>query len=546
MTNQLSKVILAAGPAPVQVTKNVLLVLFIIKLLRLSYRSLVFRGVGGSVRHLLWFISKSFVSTLRALPSPAAGMINAEIEKTLASMEKSLAPPPKAGEPGPYLALPDAPLSHAALRAELERYKAMGSIDYKKGQISGAVYHGGDELSALITEAYGLFSSTNPLHPDVFPGVRKMEAEIVQMVVRMFHGEPDGCGALTSGGTESILMACKAYRELARIERGVTEPEMVVPETIHAAFDKAAHYFGIKIVKIPLGDDFRVRLDLVKRAITKNTIMIAGSAPNFPHGIIDDLQGLSNLAVAHKIPMHVDCCLGSFLMAFIEETGFEVPPFDFRLPGVTSMSVDTHKYGFAPKGSSVIMYHSKAYRKHQYFVEPNWTGGIYASPSIAGSRPGALIAGCWATMMSMGRSGYLDATKKIVGTAREIAQRIRDETPMLEVIGNPLVSVVAFRASRTAPAHLNVLAVNDAMSQRGWNLNALQYPAAVHIACTLLTVGRVDQFMADLKDAVEAVLHHPEQFTSGSAAMYGMAAAVPDRSIVNDIVVGYLDLCLKP
>ncbi|ORZ32057.1 pyridoxal phosphate-dependent transferase [Catenaria anguillulae PL171] len=539
----------ASGPRPLRAIKNILFVLFCLRILGAVRKSLVFRGLAGSLKHLLWTISKHALSSVRSLPTPAGSLINQQIQETLAGMEKSMCPPPKPGDPAPYLTLPPKGLNRDALRKEIARYRSMGHVDYKSGKVSGAVYHGGDDLSAIITEAYGAFSSSNPLHPDLFPGVRKMEAEVVRMVVDMYHGGQAGCGNLTSGGTESILMACKAYRELAFTTRGITEPEMIVPDTIHAAFDKACHYFKIKLVKIPIDSrDFRVRLDLVERAINSNTIMLAGSAPNFPHGIIDDIQGLSKLAIKHKLPLHVDCCLGSFLMACMNDAGFsDIPAFDFRVPGVTSMSVDTHKYGFAPKGSSVIMYRNSDYRKHQYFVAPDWTGGIYASPSIAGSRPGALIAGCWATMLSVGRDGYVDATRKIVGTARAIANAIRNDPALsadIEVVGNPLVSVVAIRARQGVK--LNIFAVNDVMSKAGWNLNALQFPEALHIACTYLTVGKEGVFVEDLKKAVREVKEHPEKYKDGSAAMYGMAASIPDRSIVADIVTGYLDLMLKP
>ncbi|KAI9168422.1 Dihydrosphingosine phosphate lyase [Blastocladiella emersonii ATCC 22665] len=531
-----------AGPRPLRAVKNVLFLLFVLRITKTAYRSLVFRGLAGSVRHALWTASRIFLQSVRSLPTPANALIQKKIDKTLASMAHSIAPPPAPGDPAPYTSLPSRGMPREAVQRELARYGKLGHIDYKKGQVSGAVYHGGDDLSAVVVDAYAQFSSSNPLHPDLFPGVRKMEAEVVRMVLDLYHAGPDGCGNLTSGGTESILMACKAYRELARVERGVAEPNMVVPETIHAAFDKAAHYFGIRLVKVPLGKDLRVDLKLVERAMDGNTIMIAGSTPNFPHGIIDDIEGLSRLALKHKVPLHIDCCLGSFLMAFMGEAGFgDVPAFDFRVPGVTSMSVDTHKYGFAPKGSSVVMYRSGAFRKHQYFLAPDWVGGIYASPSIAGSRPGALIAGCWATMLAMGRDGYVAATRDIVGTAREIASRIRSEIPEIEVLGDPKVSVVAFRTRS-----LNVFSVNDVMGSKGWNLNALQYPEALHIACTYLTVGKADQFVRDLKAAVAEVQANPDNYTKGSAAIYGMAASIPDRSIVNDIVVGYLDLCLKP
>jgi len=268
--------------------------------------------------------------------------------------------------------------------------------------------------------------------------------------------------------------------------------------------------------------------------------MLVGSAPGFPHGIIDDISGLAVSAKKHDIPLHVDCCLGSFMMPFMRQAGYHIPPFDFSVEGVTSISCDTHKYGFAPKGSSIVMYASKEIRKYQYFSAPNWVGGIYASPTIAGSRPGALVAGCWAAMMSIGKNGYLDATRKIVGAARKIKHGIQ-QIPELYVIGDPQVTVVAFGAH----SPINVYSLSDLMSKKGWNLNAMQYPSCVHIACTLLTVSVADDFVKDLKEAVSLVKANPKAYDKGSAAMYGMAASIPDRSIVEDITVGFLDLLTK-
>ena len=229
------------------------------------------------------------------------------------------------------------------------------------------------------------------MHPEVFPGIRKMESEIVSMVLHLFHAPADGCGSVTSGGTESILMSIKAHRDFAYENKGITEPEMIVPISVHAAFDKGAHYFGVKIIHAPVDPiTGMVNLKKVEAAISSNTILvitffisfltpfsikIVGSAPGFPHGIIDDLPSLGQIAKKYKIGFHIDCCLGGFLVPFMDKAGFPLPhPCDFRVSGVTSISVDTHKYGFAPKGSSVIMYLNKELRNHQYFVLTDWPG----------------------------------------------------------------------------------------------------------------------------------------------------------------------------
>ena len=340
-----------------------------------------------------------------------------------------------------------------------------------------------------------------------------MDSEVVSMCLSMYNAplpasviDDGGAGTTTSGGTESILMACKAYRDRARAEFGITEPEMcvsffssssslrrrscrncarltyslalvrrIVPKSVHAAFDKAAMYFGIKIHHIPVDKKTRqVQIAKVRRAINANTILLVGSAPNFPDGAIDDISALSDLAVKHRIGLHVDCCLGSFLVPFLERAGFRTVPFDFRVPGVTSISCDTHKYGFSPKGSSCIMYRSKSIRKYAYSVTTTWPGGVYATPSMSGSRPGALIAGAWASLVHMGIDGYTESCRDIVGAAKRIAEGVRrDFADDLYVLGDPLVSVVAFGSVTEGQGNgkgcAPIYEVGDRMSKMGWH-----------------------------------------------------------------------------
>ena len=320
---------------------------------------------------------------------------------------------------------------------------------------------------------------TNPLHPDAFPGLRKMEAEVVRMACSIFNGGEDSCGCVTTGGTESIILACKTYRDLARDTRDVEMGEILVPVTAHAAFDKSADILGIRIRHVPV-DEVTRRVDLkaMKRMINKNTIVLVGSAPQFPHGTMDDIEGVAALGVKYNIPVHVDACLGGFLVAFMDEAGFPIKPFDFRVPGVTSISADTHKYGYAPKGSSILMYSNQEYRNYQYFCYPNWPGGIYGTPTITGSRAGGIIAACWAALKYFGRDGYVQATKEIVETTRRITEAIR-HVPGLKIIGIPEVSVIAFDSDL-----FNIYSLSDGLKTRGWALNALQFPACVHLCVT--------------------------------------------------------------
>jgi sphinganine-1-phosphate aldolase len=307
------------------------------------------------------------------------------------------------------------------------------------------------------------------------------------------HAGEEIVGTVSSGGTESIFLAVKAYRDRA----GIAEPEMVLPTTAHAAFHKAAHLLGVRAVKVPVGDDGRADVAATEAALGERTILLVGSAPGFPHGLIDPIEELSELALARGVGFHTDACLGGFLLPWAERLGRPVPPFDFRLPGVTSMSADTHKFGYAPKGTSVVLYRGAELRHHQYFTVADWPGGLYCSPTLAGSRPGALIAACWAALVSMGESGYLEAAHRILTTADAIKRGVA-AIPELSVIGDPLFCI-AFRSEA-----VDVYRVMDSMSARGWSLNGLQRPPAVHICVTLRQTqpGVAERFEADLRAAV--------------------------------------------
>ncbi|XP_068183598.1 sphingosine-1-phosphate lyase 1 isoform X2 [Antennarius striatus] len=481
-------------------------------------------------------LKKQCFRLIRKIPF-VGGAIQSQLNKALDDMSASLC---TLKEGMTYTTqLPLKGLSQSQVLEKIREYETLNEVKWEKGRVSGAVYWGDKSLTDLLVKVYGEFAWSNPLHPDIFPGVRKMEAEVVRMACTLFHGGPNSCGAVTSGGTESILMACKAYREMA-LERGVKHPEILAPVSVHAAFDKAAHYFGMKLVHIPLDKNtMKVDVKAMKRAISKNTAMLVCSAPQFPHGIIDPIEEVSKLAVRYKLPLHVDACLGGFLIVFMNKAGYPLAPFDFRLKGVTSISADTHKYGYAPKGSSVILYSDKKYRQYQYFVAPDWQGGIYASPSIAGSRPGGIIAACWATMMHMGENGYINATKKIIGTARKIRNAVSKMNGVF-VFGNPEVSVVAIGSDV-----FDIFRLSNALTSKGWNLNTLQYPSSIHICCTVLHTqeGVADQFICDVREQVAIILKNPKEKTTGLGAIYGMAQSIPDRSMVTEISRGFLD-CL--
>ncbi|XP_068909932.1 sphingosine-1-phosphate lyase [Tenebrio molitor] len=434
--------------------------------------------------------------------------------------------------------LPAGKLSEEDILSLVKENLKLGDYDWKGGLVSGAVYYHNPDLIRLITEVYGMTSYTNPLHPDLFPGLCKMEAEVVRMACNLFHGDENTSGTMTSGGTESILMACKAYRDYARETKGIRKPEIVVPATAHSAFDKAGQFLRLRVRSVPVDPvTTKVNIRAMKRAINCNTIMLVGSAPNFPYGTMDDIDQISALGVKYKIPVHVDGCLGGFLTAFMEDAGYPVPLCDFRLPGVTSISADTHKYGFAPKGSSVILYRDIIYRHHQYTVTTDWPGGVYGSPTVGGSRAGGNIAVCWAAMLSFGKEGYVQATRDIIHTTRYIEKGLRRMKGIF-IFGQPVTSVVALGSN-----DFDIYRLGSALNTLGWNLNVLQFPSGIHICVTHVHTqqGVADKFLNDVQNSVAEILKEPDVPVEGKMAIYGVAQSLPDRSIVTEFTRLFLD-----
>ncbi|KAM0647467.1 hypothetical protein ACHAO3_007681 [Verticillium nonalfalfae] len=530
--------------------RNIVFFFFVVRWTRKTFWKLKGRGLIGSIVEFYTSLRRVLYGYFLRAPG-VRGQVQKQVNESLSKLQGKMVPTNLTR----YLTLPKEGLSDDVIRTELDTLANMDHTRWEDGYVSGAVYHGEEDLIKLQTEAYGKFTVANPIHPDVFPGVRKMEAEVVAMVLAMFNAPPGAAGVSTSGGTDSILSACLSARQRGYHEKGITEPEMILGETAHPAFRKACDYFKIKAQFVPCpAPSHQVDVKAVARLITSNTILIVGSAPNFPHGIIDDITALSKLALRKKICLHVDCCLGSFLVPFLDKAGFETEPFDFRLKGVTSISCDTHKYGFAPKGNSTVLYRTAALRKYQYYVSPDWSGGVYGSPGMAGSRPGALIAGCWTSLMKTGEAGYVDACVKIVGTTKKMIERIHEVPALeseLEIVGRPLVSVMAFTAR-----NLDIYDIADAMSTKGWHLNALQNPPAIHVAVTLPITKVWEKLMADLEAIVEAEREKERvRIVEGkgakgaakgdSAALYGVAGSLPNKSVVVDLVNGFLDLLYK-
>jgi glutamate/tyrosine decarboxylase-like PLP-dependent enzyme len=352
----------------------------------------------------------------------------------------------------------------------------------------------------------------------MYPSATRFEGEIIAMTLDMLHGDsvPGGtaCGVLTSGGTESLMNPLLVYREWGR-ERGITSPNLVMPVTAHPGLDKGAHYFGIEIRRAAVTDQFVADMDSVRSLVDENTVALVGSAGTYPHGLIDPIEQLSDLALERGINLHVDGCLGGFILSWGQDLGYDVPTFDFRLPGVTSISADTHKYGYGLKGSSVLLYRTPELRRLQYFIVPDWPGGLYTSPGMSGSRSGGIIAAAWASMVSLGRDGYLAIAADIFRTAAELQSAITS-FPELRVLGAPFFNV-AF--TTTDASGLDIFLVNDFLADRRWRLNGLQKPQAVHFCVTRPNTqpGVVDKFRTDLGEAIEhAKVQHGTTARSGA------------------------------
>jgi glutamate/tyrosine decarboxylase-like PLP-dependent enzyme len=469
--------------------------------------------------------------------------LDQEYERLLAGLEGSVKP--YRGEVASFPRLPQRGVARDEVLRTVRDLAARERPRWRDGLASGAVYHGGDDHVEFLSRVYAATSQVNPLHADLWPSGAKFEAEIVAMTAAMLGGDDPGrqiVGTVTSGGTESILLAMKAYRDRARARvRGrVTRPEVVAPATAHVAFDKAAQCFGVKLVRVPVGADYRADVAAMARAVTRRTVALVGSAPTFPHGVLDPIEELAAAAAERGIGVHTDACLGGFVLPWARRLGYDVPPFDFSVPGVTSMSADTHKFGYAAKGTSVVLYRGAELRSHQYFTATEWPGGLYFSPTLAGSRPGGLSAACWAAMVATGEDGYLEATGRVLETGAAIRDGIA-AIPQLRVLGDPLW-VVAF-ASDT----VDVYRVLEHMARRGWSLNGLHRPAAVHLCVTLRHTrpGVAERFLADLRASVAEALSQPTD-DQGLAPVYGLAATLPFRGVVRDLLKRYIDLLYRP
>ncbi len=373
-----------------------------------------------------------------------------------------------------------------------------GDVDWKSGRAFSLAYHAGPDVLALATEALARFQSANALNVDAFPSLRRMQNDVVTMIADLLNGGPEAAGFMTSGGTESILLAVKAARTRGRA-RGITAPEMVVPASAHAAFEKGAAYFDVRSVRVPVGADFRADPDAMAAAITPNTVLLVASAPAYPQGVVDPIGEIAALAAARDINCHVDACMGGITLPMLERLGHPLPRFDFRVPGVTSMSVDLHKYGYTAKGASVILHRNKALRKDQTFVTDNWLGGLYGSSGVLGTKSGGPIAAAWAVLHYLGEDGYLRLTRVARAATEQLIAGLR-AIPGARVLGTPAATLVAFTFDDADP-----FAVGAGLAERGWVVDQQQPPPSLHCTVNAVHDGVIEEFLITLRGVLDDV-----------------------------------------
>ena len=411
-----------------------------------------------------------------------------------------------------------------------------GDARWHDGQMFNLIYETGTDVEQLAREAHGLFLIENALNPMAFPSLLKMENEVVSITASLTGGTEDTVGNLTSGGTESIFMALKAARDWARDKRPeVNHPEIVVPLTVHPAWNKAAHYLGLKIVMTPVDGNFRANVGAVKSAITANTIILGGSAVSYPHGVIDPIEDLGRLAADNHLWLHVDACLGGWILPFVRQLGYDIPPYGFDVSGVSSISADVHKYAYTPKGVSAVMYRNEELRRYQIFAYADWPGGVYATPCLAGARPGGNIAAAWAVLQYLGRQGFLELAQKAKLATEKLIDGVND-LPQLYVLGDPPATVFAIGSH-----DINIFELGIRMKEHGWHIDFQHLPPSIHMTVSPIHLTIVDRFLADLTQVVPDIPPVDSENISDTAAMYAMLGSTTDRRMAQDFALQYMN-----
>jgi glutamate/tyrosine decarboxylase-like PLP-dependent enzyme len=395
------------------------------------------------------------------------------------------------------------PSSGLPRRDVLDRLDALRAHDvrWRDGKVFSLAYLADEEVLRVQQDAYTLYMTENALNTEAFPSLRTIQSDVVRIVAAWLDA-PEPAGFMTTGGTESILMAVYAARQRGRAERGVERPNIVLPTSAHAAFEKGCDYFGLESRRIPVTDGWRADPDAMADAVDDDTVLVVASAPQYPQGVIDPVPAVAEIAAERNISCHVDACMGGVTLPYLARLGEAIPPWNFAVEGVTSISVDLHKYGYTAKGASVIVHRNKVLRSHQVFLTDNWLGGFYGSSGVLGTKSGGSMAAAWAVLHHLGDDGYLRLAEQARRAALELAAGI-EAIPGLVLRATPEATLLAFGASD--PERLDVYAVADALRRRGWYVDRQGPPASLHCTVNAVHDGRIPAFLVDLRAAVEEV-----------------------------------------
>lgn len=399
--------------------------------------------------------------------------------------------------------IPDSGLSKADILSTLESYKQK-DLDWKSGRVFGYIYDPGEEVTALIHEAYTAYLSENALDPLTFPSLLRLENEIIAMVADILEADSNVVGNFSSGGTESLILAVKTARDYSRAAKPhIREPEMVLPVTGHSSLFKAAHYLGIKPVVTPVhGESFVADADAMREAITENTILLVGSAPSYAHGVVDPITDIAEIAREKDLLCHVDACVGGIHLSLMKNLDYSVPPFNLNVPGVTSLSVDLQKYGYCAKGASVVLYRDKELRRHQMFACSRWTGYPVVNPAITSSKSGGPMAAAWAVLRFLGMQGYAKIVKEVMG-ATELLLKGISEIEGIKVLGKPDMCMFTMVSTDD---RINIYQLAERMKLKGWYLQPqfarANSPSNLHVSLNRSSVPQAEAMLADLKLAV--------------------------------------------
>ncbi len=473
-----------------------------------------------------------------ALVPAVRKLVAAETQKALDDIERDML---GEGDPDAHLELPP-----RGLGVDVVESAAAAMVDAEMALSAGrkwaGVYHtAASELSELQGRVWSRFVCTNALYPQVNPSVRKFEAEIVQMTLGIVHGPEAGAvGLLASGGTEAVLLAALAYREDGR-RRGIARPQIIASLSAHPAILKACQYFGIELVTAPFDAvSKKFTAPCVAPLLTSRTVAIYASAPTFCHGVVDDIPGLAELASSRGVGLHVDNCLGGYLLSFMSDAGLLSTPFDFAVPGVTTMSIDVHKYGFAPKGASVVAFRDPAMRAATLVPSTEGCEGLYVTPTLQGSRSGATIAAVWATLVHTGRDGYARYAREIAASFERLKAAVREMPRGVALCAD----ADACNLPICGDGSFDIYALATLLTKKGWGVFTGQKPPTCTIPVGEQTAAQLDELIEDLREAVGYLLEHPETKPEGTAAVYGAAQTLPSE-LLESILRGYIDVRLK-